>query len=98
MKCSEVIDRLKKYIDLTFDKDNLPSGEEMMNMFNVLENTFNASKDNYVRPLYVHIFNKFGFLEKENRDNILKTFPDFIKAFMKKYDLKTPVELRDFLV
>ena len=99
MKCSEVIDRLKKRIDTLFDKDNLPSQEQMMNMFHTLERTFNASKDNYVRPLYVAIINKFGFLEnKEYRDKILKTFPDFIKTFMKKYGLKSPAELRDFLI
>lgn len=99
MKCSEVIDRLKKRIDTLFDKDNLPTEDQMMNMFNTLEKTFNASKDNYVRPLYVAMINKFGFLEsKEYRDNILKTFPNFIKSFMKKYGLKSPVELRDFLI
>ena len=99
MKCSEVIDRLKKYIDLTFDKDNLPTEEQMMNMFNTLERTFSAAKDNYVRPLYVSLFNKFGFLEsKEYRDVMLKTFPNFIKAFMKKYGLTSPAALKDFLV
>jgi hypothetical protein len=99
MKCSEVIDRLKKYIDLTFDKDNLPTEEQMMNIFNTLERTFNASKDNYVRPLYVSLFNKFGFLEsKEYRDVMVKTFPNFIKAFMKKYGLTSPAALKDFLI
>ena len=99
MKCSEVIDRLKKRIDTLYDKDNLPEEEQLMNVFNTLEKTFNVSKDNYVRPLYVAIFNKFGFLEsKEYRDIFLKSFPNFIKAFMKKYGLKTPVELRDFLI
>ena len=99
MKCSEVIDRIKKYIDLKFDKDNLPSEEQIMNLFNTLERTFKASKDNYVRPLYVSLFIKFGFLEnKEYRDMMLKTFPNFIKAFMKKYGLTSPVALKDFLV
>jgi hypothetical protein len=99
MKCSEVIDRLRKYIDLTFDKDNLPTEEQMMNMFNTLERTFNAAKDNYVRPLYVSLFNKFGFLEsKEYRDVMLKTFPNFIKSFMKKYGLSSPAALKDFLI
>ena len=44
MKCSEVIDRLKKHIDLSFDINNLPTEEQMLNMFNTLERTFNASK------------------------------------------------------
>ena len=99
MKCSEVIDRLKKHIDLSFDMDNLPTEEQMMNMFNTLERTFTASKDNYVRPLYVDVIKKFGFLEsKEYRDTFLKTFPEFLKVFMKKYGLKSPAELKDFLV
>ena len=99
MKCSEVIDRIKKHIDLKFDKDNLPSEEQIMNLFNTLERTFKASKDNYVRPLYVSLFIKFGFLEnKEYRDAMLKTFPNFIKAFMKKYGLTSPTSLKDFLI
>ena len=99
MKCSEVIDRLKKHIDLSFDKDNLPTEEQIMNMFNTLERTFNASKDNYVRPLYVDIIKKFGFLDsKEYRDKFLSTYKNFLKEFMKKYGLKSPTELKDFLI
>lgn len=103
MKCSEVIDRLKKYIDLTFDKENLPSDEQVMTMFNTLERTFNASKDNYVRPLYVSLFHKFGFVENLKdkefmKEFVTKLFPGFTKAFMAKYELKTPNELVKFLV
>ena len=97
MKCSEIIDRLKKHIDLVFDKDNLPSDEQMMNVFNTLERTFKASKDNYVRPFYVSLFHKFGFLENPN-EFAKVNFPNFIKAFMKKYELTTPASLKDFLV
>jgi predicted YcjX-like family ATPase len=97
MKCSEVIDRLKKYIDLTFDNEILPSDEQMMNMFNILERTFNASRDNYVRPLYVSLFHKFDFLENPNEFAKVK-FPNFIKAFMKKYELSSPASLKDFIV
>lgn len=103
MKCSEVIDRLKKYIDLTFDKETLPSDEQLMTMFNTLERTFNASKDNYVRPLYVSLFIKFGFIDNLKDKEFMKTFvtklfPQFTKAFMSKYELTTPNELVKFLV
>ena len=97
LKCSEVIDRLKKYIDLSFDIENVPSDEQMMNMFNTLERTFNAAKDNYVRPLYVHLFNKFGFLENPNEFAKVK-FPNFIKAFTNKYELTSPAELKKFII
>jgi hypothetical protein len=88
---------LKKYIDLSFDIENVPSDEQMMNMFNTLERTFNAAKDNYVRPLYVHLFNKFGFLENPNEFAKVK-FPNFIKAFMNKYELTSPAELKKFII
>ena len=102
MKCSEVIDRLKKYIDLTFDKEKLPTDEEMVNMFNILEKTFSGSKDNYVRPLYVSLFHKFGFVDNFKDKDFVKTFatklfPNFVDSFMKKYKLSSPNELIDFL-
>lgn len=97
MKCGEVIDRLSKYIDLTFDSKIIPTDEQMMNMFNTLERTYNASKDNYIRPLYVSIFNKFGFLE--NASEFAKVnFPNFIKAFMEKYGLTTAADIKKFIV
>lgn len=103
MKCSEVIDRLKKYIDLKFDKEKLPTDEEMVNMFNILEKTFSGSKDNYVRPLYVSLFHKFGFVDNFKDKDFVKTFatklfPVFTKLFMKKYELSSPNELIDFLI
>ncbi len=103
MKCSEVIDRLKKHINLTFDKEHIPSDDQMMNMFNTLEKTFNTSKDNYIRPLYVSIFHKFGFIDNLKDKEFIKTFvtklfPKFTKAFMSKYELTTPNELVKFLV
>jgi hypothetical protein len=102
MKCSEVIDRLKKYIDLKFDKEKLPTDEEMVNMFNILEKTFSGSKDNYVRPLYVSLFQKFGFVDNfKDKDFVKKfatiIFPNFVDLFMKKYKLSSPNELIDFL-
>lgn len=97
MKCSEVIDRLKKYIDLKFDMDNKLSDEQAMNMFNTLEKTFNESKDNYVRPLYVSIFNKFDFIKNPTAFG-KEYFPKFIIAFMKKYGLKNGAEIKDFII
>ena len=97
MKCSEVIHRLKKHIDLVFSKDKLPSDEQMMNMFNTLEKTYNPSKDNFVRPLYISIFNKFDFFENSIKF-VKEDFPNFTKLVMKKYGLKSSKELKEFLV
>jgi hypothetical protein len=97
MKCSEIIDRLKKHIDLKFDNKNLPTDELLMNMFNTLERTFNSSKDNYVRPLYVHLFNKFGYLDNPNKF-AKENFPKFTISIMKKYGLKSGAALNEFIV
>lgn len=97
MKCSEVIHRLKKYIDLEFSKDKLPTDEQMENMFNTIEKTYNPSKDNYVRPLYISIFNKFDFFENPIKF-AKEDFPNFTKLIMKKYGLKSSKELKDFIV
>lgn len=97
LKCSEVIDRLKKHIDLKFDNKNLPTDELLMNVFNTLERTFNSSKDNYVRPLYVHLFNKFGYLDNPNKF-AKENFPKFTISIMKKYGLKSGAALNEFIV
>ena len=97
MKCSEVIDRLKKYIDLKFDMDNKLSDEQAMNIFNTLEKTYNESRDNYVRPFYVSIFNKFDFIKNPNTFG-KEYFPKFTIAFMKKYGLKNGAEIKDFII
>ena len=96
MKCGEVIDRLRKYIDLTYDEENIPSDETMMNMFNTIERTFDTYRDNYVRPLYISIFLKFGFFKNTN-DFVKVNFPKFTTAIMRKYGLKTGGELKSFV-
>lgn len=84
MKCSEVIDRLKKYIDLTYDIENTPSDDQMTNMFNILEKTFDEFRDNYVRPFYASLFKKFGFHEDMEKFTKIN-FPKFTSLILKKY-------------
>ena len=50
-----------------------------------------------MRPLYVSLFSKFDFFG--NPSGFAKVnFPNFTKAFMKKYSLSSPSALKDFLV
>lgn len=90
MTTSEVFGRLESYINVTFDKSNLPTDEQLMNMFNTLEKTFGGSKDNYVRPLYTSILEKLGIFNDSK--NILKNFKNFIVAFANKYKLLAMVK------
>lgn len=82
---SELIDRIKSYIEANFNKTNPPTDEQMMNMFNTLEKTFVNSKGNYTRILYTSLLEKFGIYD--DTENILKNFKKFIVAFAKKYKL-----------
>lgn len=82
---SELIDRIKSYIEANFSKTNPPTDEQMMNMFNTLEKTFVNSKGNYTRVLYTSLLEKFGIYD--DTESILKNFKKFIVAFAKKYKL-----------
>jgi hypothetical protein len=98
MKCAEAIDRLKKYIYLTYDSKNTPSDEQMTNMFNTLDRTFGEHLDNYVRPFYVSLFKKFGFHEDKEEFTKIK-FPKFTTLILKKYKdyIKTSKDLIQFV-
>ena len=82
---AEFFDRLKSYIEATFDKTNPPTDEQMMNMFNTLEKTFGSGKGNFIKILYTSLLEKFGIYE--DSESILKNFKNFIVAFAKKYKL-----------
>lgn len=82
---SELFDRLKSYIEASFDKTNLPTDEQMMNMFNTLEKAFGSGKGNYTKVLYTTLLERFGIYE--DSESILKNFKGFIVAFAKKYKL-----------
>jgi hypothetical protein len=98
MKCAEAIDRLKKYIYLTYDSKNTPSDEQMTNMFNILDRTFGEHLDNYVRPFYISLFKKFGFHEDKEEFTKIK-FPKFTTLILKKYKdyIKTSKDLIQFV-
>ena len=93
MTPSEVFNRLGTYIDSTFDKTNPPSDNQMMNMFNTLERTFDGGKGNYAKVLYTSALEKFGIHDADATDRILKIFPNFIVAIAKKYKLLAMVKV-----
>ena len=100
--CGAVIRELYNHICTTFDNENLPKDDQMVNMFNFIKNNYNPNgdvdggpKDNYIRPLYATLFYKFGFFE--NKDGFLKLFPKFVTAVMKMYGIKSGNELVKFI-
>jgi hypothetical protein len=96
VKCSISIDELSKHINLLFDKDNLPTDEQMMNLFNALEARFGRDLDNHVKYFYITLYKKFNFMGDPN-EFAYTNFPKFHEAITKKYGLTNPRLMKEFL-
>ena len=72
-KCSEVCKRIENYIKVAYSPDNLPSVDILMNMFNNLNKTYSAAKDNFVKIMHIDIIKFLGVIKnKETRENLKK--------------------------
>lgn len=96
VKCSISMDELSKHISLLFDKDNLPTDEQMMNVFNALEARFGKDVDNHVKYFYITLYKKFDFMGDPNAFAYTH-FPKFHEAITKKYGLTNPRLMKEFL-
>ena len=78
-------DMLKLYINAKFNDDDMPSDDQMMNMFNFMERTYNPIDQN-VMLLYAYVMNRFGFFtDKESRKVFIDHFNTFYNSFKSKY-------------
>lgn len=96
VKCAIAIDELSKEFNVSFDKNNPPSDEQLMNIFNALERRFNKDVDNHVKYFYISIYEKLDFFGDPNAF-AYDLYPNFHKAITTKYDLDTPKKMRNFL-
>ena len=96
VKCSISMDELSKHMNLLFDKNNLPTDEQMMNVFNALEARFGKDVDNHVKYFYITLYKKFDFMGDPNAFAYTH-FPKFHEAITKKYGITNPRQMRDFL-
>lgn len=96
VKCSISIDELSKHINLLFDKDNLPTDQQLMNVFNALEAKFSKDLDNHVKYFYITLYKKFDFMKDPNTFAYTH-FPKFHEAITKKYGITNPKQMKEFL-
>ena len=96
VKCAISIDELSKHINLLYDKNNLPTDEQMMNLFNALEARFDKDVDNHVKYFYITLYKKFDFMGDPN-EFAYTHFPKFHEAITTKYGLTNPKLMMKFL-
>lgn len=92
--CMEATEKLKDYIRANFSEENLPSDEQMMNMFNALTDNFGSANKQLQKGLYFTTLYILGFIENNNNVEkyATKLFPNFIDAVMELYKLN-PADL-----
>ena len=100
--CYEITDLLGEYICSSYGKNTLPSDDEMVLLFNKLENEFGKtpSVQKYLNSLYIKLMSNFIGLNKkmdfkEFKNNLLKVndvMPNFIEKIVEKYNFYTDIE------
>lgn len=97
MKVAEVLEKMKKYIFVKFDSDNLPEDEQMLNVFNKLESVLRPSHANLVKVFYISTLRQFGYGNQATSAIAQKSLPGYIMAIRKKYGLKTGDQVKEFM-
>lgn len=78
---AEMSEKVINYIEANYSKDELPSEEYLMNMFNLLNKTYSKAKDNYIKEMHIRIFDLL--IDKKTS----KQFKTYIKSCLDRYQL-----------
>lgn len=81
-KCSEVCDRIEKYIKVVYSPDNVPSVDKLMNMYRNLDKTYTSTKDNFVKIMHINIIK---FLKVMDNKKTLKNMKEYLDATAERY-------------
>lgn len=89
-KCSEVCKKIERYIEVVYSPDNIPTVDQLLNLFNNLNETYPPTKDNFVKILHVNLIKFLGVLKNKNTKVALK---DYLQTVDKRFNLQ-PDDLR----
>lgn len=81
ISAAEATESLTNYIESGYDKDELPSPEFMMNMFDFLNKNYRETQDNLVKQLHVICIRRINRMPKDKRVEYKK----YISSCMKRY-------------
>lgn len=79
----ELCNKLRNYISVKYASDELPSADEMINMFKFLDRKYSSAKDNIIKEFHNEMFDR---LEKMDRKE-MKTYRDYVKMCETRHEL-----------
>ena len=90
VKVGEVTRQVLNHIKTVYSPDELPDVSLLMNMFNTINKTYSAAKDNFTKVMHVEIIKYFKAGPKSPNAAALK---EYVLAVDERYDLD-PADLR----
>lgn len=85
VKCSEVAKRVENHIKVVYSSENLPDVNLLMNLFNTMNKTYPATKDNIIKIMHINLFKFFEIATNKTNRIALK---DYIKAVDGRYSIE----------
>lgn len=74
LTCVEVCDRIRNYIIARYSPENVPTDNEMTNLFNKLNSTYSSSYANNLKVLHIDIIKQFDVFKHKNVAKQLKNY------------------------
>ena len=82
-QCSNVVKQIEDYVTIQYDDTDLPDVSLLMNMFNKLNSTYAASKDNYVKRMHLNIIKHFKVMTNQKNKLALR---EYLEATNNRYN------------
>ena len=81
--CSTVVKQIEDYVTIRYDDTDLPDVSLLMNMFNKLNSTYAASKDNHVKRMHLNIIKHFKVMTNQKNKLALR---EYLEATNNRYN------------
>lgn len=82
-KCPDVVKQIEDYVTIKYDDTDLPDVSLLMNMFNKLNSTYAASKDNHVKRMHLNIIKHFKVMTNQKNKLALR---EYLEATNNRYN------------
>lgn len=80
---AEISEKIINYVEANYSTDELPKGEYMVNMYELLNKTYSKTKDNYIKQMHITILRTL-VTNKESA----KQLKEYYKLCCVRYDIK----------
>lgn len=84
LKISEVSKKILDYIKVKYSSEDLPTDEELTNLYNKLDKTYPPTKDNFVKETHIEIIKH---LDGVSNEEVQSKIHNYIKSVIKRYNV-----------